>query len=86
VKAFSSRVLRGVILVGSLTLAVAESAFAEIEAPWQNWQTSFQKSEELVGKIWSTRERRFITPRLLANALKEAKFVLIGGDHPLNPA
>ncbi|MFQ5626157.1 MAG: ChaN family lipoprotein, partial [Methyloligellaceae bacterium] len=77
----NSLTLRAMMLVGALTLAFATSARAETAAPWRNWQTSLQAGHALAGKIWSARERRFVTPRWLADALAEAKFVLIGETH-----
>ncbi|MCP4318548.1 MAG: ChaN family lipoprotein [Hyphomicrobiales bacterium] len=69
------------MLFSLLTLAFAASARAEGATPWQNWQTSLQAGDALVGKIWSAQERRFVSPRSLAHDLAEAKYVLIGEVH-----
>jgi len=77
----NSRTLRAILLLSLLTLAFAASAGAQGTAPWQNWQTSLQAGHTLAGKIWSARERRFVTPRLLVDELAEAEYVLIGEIH-----
>jgi uncharacterized iron-regulated protein len=69
------------MLLGLLTLAFAGSARAGGAAPWQNWQTSLQADDALVGKVWSTRKRRFVTPDGLALELAKANYVLIGEIH-----
>ncbi|MHA1548233.1 MAG: ChaN family lipoprotein, partial [Alphaproteobacteria bacterium] len=64
------------MLLSSLTTAFADGA-----EPWRNWQSPLQADDALVGKIWSSHEKRFVTPRLLADALTEAEFVLLGETH-----
>ncbi len=64
-----------------LALAFALGARAEGAAPWQNWQNTLQAGDPLVGKIWSVREKRFITARRLADDLGQAKYILIGEIH-----
>jgi uncharacterized iron-regulated protein len=69
------------VLLSSVMVAAAQQVFAAEAAPWQNWQTSIQSDDALVGKIWSAHERRFVTPRLLADALAEVELALLGETH-----
>lgn len=57
------------------------SANAQEAAPWTSWQSTLQKNHPLTGKIWSVRDERFIKPQMLGEAVREARFVLIGEVH-----
>lgn len=63
-----------------LTLTGAPAVAAD-PAPWGPWQTEAGKDHPLVGKIYSIRDRDFISPEKLIADLAEAKFVLIGEKH-----
>lgn len=51
------------------------------QSPWSSWTTSLQADHPLVGKIWSTRKRRLVTPEEVAEALAAAPFGLLGEIH-----
>ena len=69
------------MFVIALTLAFGAAARAQLAGPWQNWQSPLQADDTLVGRIWSARGKRFISPDLLAADLAGAKYVLIGETH-----
>jgi uncharacterized iron-regulated protein len=56
-------------------------ATAQESEPWTRWQTTLQKDHPLAGKIWSVREKRFITPQTLGQAVNAARYLLIGEVH-----
>ncbi len=49
--------------------------------PWKNWQTSLFADHPLVGNIWSVRGKRLLSPKQLADALGNTRYVLIGEVH-----
>ncbi len=65
---------RYLLYAGCLTLS-ANPAHA------RDWQSPFYQSHVLVGKIWDTRENRWITERRLHAAVQEYKLVLLGETH-----
>jgi len=67
------------MLIGVLTLACG--AIAQGGAPWQNWKNTLQASHPLSGTIWSARQKRFVTQRMLVDHLAEETYVLIGEIH-----
>ena len=69
------------LLYSLATTFLLASAIAREAAPWLSWQTSLQKNHPLTGKIWSAREESFVTPQTLAQAVRAARFVLIGEVH-----
>ncbi len=75
------RTLRTIALLSAFTLAFAVNAHAEGGAPWRHWKNSTQAGHALAGKIWSVREKKFVTPRRLVNDLAKAAYVLIGETH-----
>ena len=68
-------------LLAALALTLAPAALAQEAAPWRDWQTSAHAGDALAGKIWSVREKRFVAPAALTDALAKADFVLIGEVH-----
>jgi uncharacterized iron-regulated protein len=78
------RYARGILRLLLFSLAATflhASAIAREAAPWLSWQTSLQRNHPLTGKIWSAREESFVTPQTLAQAVRAARFVLIGEVH-----
>ena len=75
------RTARTLMLLSSLIMAFTAGVRAEGRAPWQDWQNTLQADHTLTGKIWSVREKRFVTPKRLADDLASAKYVLIGETH-----
>jgi len=57
------------------------SAIAQEAEPWTRWQSTLLKDHPLTGKIWSVRKKRFITPQTLGQAVRSARYVLIGEIH-----
>ena len=47
----------------------------------RDWHSPFYQDHALVGKIWDTRECRWITERQLHGAIQEYKFILLGETH-----
>jgi len=70
-----------------LLLLIIATAILPISAnpqeakPWLPWQSSMHKNHPLAGKIWSVREKRFVTTQILGKAVNAARFVLIGEVH-----
>jgi uncharacterized iron-regulated protein len=48
---------------------------------WQAWTGDQFQSEELIGRIWSSRAQSFVPPSQLLEAVAEAQFVLLGENH-----
>ncbi len=46
-----------------------------------SWQSGLYQDNELVGKIWSRRDKAFVTPQTLLKDLKDADYVLLGETH-----
>jgi len=46
------------------------------------WKSAFFRDNPLVGKIWSSRKKAFVTRKSLVLELEKAKFVLLGEIHP----
>jgi uncharacterized iron-regulated protein len=58
------------------------SAAAEAPASWpQAWRSPLASAHPLVGRIWSAREMRFVTPERFEQALAAAPLVLLGEVH-----
>ncbi len=76
----TSRILRLLLFSLAATFLLA-SAIAREAAPWLSWQTSLQRNHPLTGKIWSAHEESFVTRQTLAQAVRAARFVLIGEVH-----
>lgn len=47
----------------------------------QTWQTEVYREHPLVGRIWSTRDGRFVDEAELITGLRPARYVLIGEQH-----
>ena len=61
-------------------LALSQSLSAQVDNP-ENWQTVLYANHQLVGKIWSSREQRFISPDTLWPRLVGASYLLLGEKH-----
>jgi len=57
------------------------SASSREGSPWLSWQSSQQIDHPLAGKIWSVRGNSFVTPQMLGETARAARFVLIGEVH-----
>ena len=64
-----------------LALLALAPARAEEAPPWRDWQSPLLKSHPLTGKIWSVGDKRFVTPQTLGQAVRVARFVLLGEIH-----
>ena len=68
-------------LACGVVLAVGNSAMAESPDNRQ-WLSAHHRDHLLVGKIWSSRERAFVSYEQMLARLKTARFVLLGETHP----
>lgn len=76
----TSRILQ--LLLFSLAAAfLLAPALARETAPWLPWQSPLHTDHPLTGKIWSVRDKSFVTPQTLGQAVRAARFVLIGEVH-----
>jgi len=48
----------------------------------KQWMSEHYRDHLLVGKIWSSREKAFVSEENLLASLKNARFVLLGETHP----
>lgn len=77
-------ILSALILTLSLiaaTISPVTTATAKDLANPENWLSSENKDNQFVGKIWSTKDNKFITPAELAKALTSKRFILLGETH-----
>jgi uncharacterized iron-regulated protein len=61
-------------LVGLLACATAHVAVGP-------WQAPLDREHSLVGRVWSVRAARFVTPDAMVRELAPARFVLLGEKH-----
>jgi uncharacterized iron-regulated protein len=59
----------------------APAADAEPHEAWQTWTTDDHEPNELIGRIWSSRDQVFVSPSRLLEAASGARFLLIGENH-----
>lgn len=64
-----------------IALAVALAAPASSGEPLMLWQSGFQRSHPLVGRIWLSAEARFVEPEELAAQAAESEILLLGEKH-----
>jgi len=64
-----------------LTLFTLAPVRAQEAPPWRDWQAPLLRDHALSGKIWSARDKAFVTPQTLVQAVSAARFVLIGEVH-----
>jgi uncharacterized iron-regulated protein len=74
---------RRLLLVCIALLAVLAGApvRGEPAAPWTSWTAPLGADHRLAGKVWSARQKRFLTPEEVAEAVRAARFVLLGEVH-----
>lgn len=68
------------LLICLSTALKAKDKPTNLTAP-KEWQSKEEKTHKWVGKIWSTKEQRFIEPATLEKALKNSRYVLLGETH-----
>ena len=61
--------------------SVSTGASGAESSTGQQWQSEHYRDHKLVGKIWSSREKAFISREQLAKRVKAARFVLLGETH-----
>lgn len=49
--------------------------------PWLAWQSPLGHEDPLVGRVWDTRERRFVSPDAVAERAAASDFALLGEKH-----
>ncbi|MEI2384713.1 ChaN family lipoprotein [Breoghania sp. JC706] len=64
----------------ALSLALSSPALATPPLP-EAWQSTLNRDNPLVGKIWSVGKQAFVTPEALAGDIASARFVLAGETH-----
>lgn len=74
-------ILKRCIYTALLAVFSFAPALASEEAPWDSWQAGLYRDHPLTGKIWSGREKRFVSREELAEAVRKARFVLLGETH-----
>ncbi len=75
-----SAVLLSFVLAPGITMAANEPRFDWEEQPWKTWQTLYQSQHQLVGRVWSARDKSFISFGELTRRLLLTPFVIIGTD------
>jgi uncharacterized iron-regulated protein len=73
----------GALLAAALALGCARfgSAPEAPDEPWLAWQAPLGREDALVGRIYDTEERRFVTPDEVVARARGAAFVLLGEKH-----
>ena len=74
------RFSKGRFLVVCAVLVVSSWASAQIAVP-ENWQSALYQDHQLVGKIWSSRDQKFIETDMLWSQLTGANYLLLGEKH-----
>ena len=74
-------ILKRCIYTALLALFTFAPATASEKAPWDSWQAGLYRDHPLIGKIWSGREKRFVAREELTEAVRKARFVLLGEIH-----
>lgn len=69
------------IIVFTLTLVTSNLVNAQSQSPFKNWLATENQKHPLVGKIWSTAERKFITNGELISRLAIRDYILLGETH-----
>lgn len=69
------------VIVGALLWAAPARAGTADARPWNEWQAPLLKDHALVGKVWSKGTSGFVSPDALAEAVRSARFVLLGEVH-----
>ncbi len=69
------------ILLWTAAALLPVTAIAKEAEPWMSWQAALQQDHPLTGKIWSVHDKRFITPSKLGEAVRAARYVLLGEVH-----
>ena len=78
-----------IILLSITALAISllpslicyDSGYAQTPAPYEDWQTTINADNPLVGKILDVKEGVEITPEQLIEKLATQKFILLGETH-----
>ncbi len=70
-----------ILLIVCLAVFAAAPLRANDKQPWNDWQSALLTDHPLTGKIWSIRDKRFVEPEVLAKAVADARFVLLGEVH-----
>jgi len=66
----------------SLSIGCISFGASGTESPTgQKWQSEHYRDHELVGKIWSSREKTFVSREQLSSSVKAARYVLLGETH-----
>jgi len=68
------------MLLAGLT-SHAPASDEEAGAEWQTWTTGDHAPDQLIGGIWSSRDKAFVSPSALLQAVSEAQFILLGENH-----
>ena len=63
----------------ALVLLLGCSCYGSLLGP--PWEAALEREHALVGRIWDTRERRFITPQALVQDVSVSRFLLLGEKH-----
>ncbi|WP_420410099.1 ChaN family lipoprotein [Hoeflea sp.] len=71
--------IAALIFVAPTSTAIATDA--KSREPWQNWIVEDHEPDGLIGSIWSTRDRTFVSPSKLLEAVGEVQIILLGENH-----
>ena len=71
------------LLAAGLALGCAELASAPVAPtePWLAWQAPLGREDTLVGRVYDTEERRFVSPAQALARARGSAFVLLGEKH-----
>lgn len=69
-----------IIVAVIVALTLSHSLSAQIESP-ENWQSALYADHQLVGKIWSSSEQRFVSSEEMWLRLVSASYLLLGEKH-----
>ena len=76
------RIARGLLAAGlALGCARFASAPAAPTEPWLAWQAPLGREDALVGRVYDTEERRFVSPAQVLERARTSAFVLLGEKH-----
>ena len=63
-----------------ISLSVSVYAVPQIEQPL-DWQSRLNIEHELVGKIWSSKRKEFITVGEFTSSIEESRYLILGEKH-----
>ena len=75
-----ARISKPILLIAFAVMSYCSWASAQVAGPEQ-WQSALYQDHQLVGKIWSSREQRFIDEDTLWLQLTSASYLLLGEKH-----